>query len=632
MLSMLRNATRGWVAKLLLILLVASFAVWGVSGSLLSGSASSVISVGSTRVTPIELRLAYDRQLNQLQRQLGSRLTREQADAFGLTGSVISQLVSGAVLDEAGRKMKLGISSDRLAGLIGEDDSFRDATGRFSREQLRRVLSSIGMSEEEYVETRKAVALRNQIIEAASGETPLPDAYFDIVSAYQGEERKFEYVVIDDSDIGGIADPGDEQLKEYYDANLGEYRAPEYRKLLIVKLEAADIADEASVSDEEIATEYEARKATYTEPEKRTIQQLVFADAATAQAAAEKLAAGTSFEGLLAEQGKTAADVSLGTLAKAEIPDTTIAEAAFAASLNTPTQPVDGLFGKAILNVTEIVPGSTKPLSEVEAEIRKALAVQKAADEIFDTHDRLEDERAAGETLQKAAENTGLTPRIIEAVDRTARDRQGNIISDIPQSREVLSEAFEIDPGFEINAISIGTEGFVWVDVLEIEPERQKPLEEVREQVQEDWIAAEKAKAVATLAETFRERLASGGDFDALIGELIPAAEGELKKVVQQTQGLLRSATAIGLPQPVIAAGFSEPQGSVIALQRNSPTDWVVVKVASVSAGAKDVGGEVREAAGRQAGEDIITQLISRLQQDETVEINQTVIRQVLAQ
>ena len=632
MLSMLRNATRGWVAKLLLILLVASFAVWGVSGSLLSGSAASVISVGSTRVTPIELRLAYDRQLNQLQRQLGSRLTREQADAFGLTGSVISQLVSGAVLDEAGRKMKLGISSDRLAGLIGEDDSFRDATGRFSREQLRRVLSSIGMSEEEYVETRKAVALRNQIIEAASGETPLPDAYFDIVSAYQGEERKFEYVVIDDSDIGGIADPGDEQLKEYYDANLGEYRAPEYRKLLIVKLEAADIADEASVSDDEIAAEYEARKATYTEPEKRTIQQLVFADAATAQAAAEKLAAGTSFEGLLAEQGKTAADVSLGTLAKAEIPDTTIAEAAFAASLNTPTQPVDGLFGKAILNVTEIVPGSTKPLSEVEAEIRKALAVQKAADEIFDTHDRLEDERAAGETLQKAAENTGLTPRIIEAVDRTARDRQGNIISDIPQSREVLSEAFEIDPGFEINAISIGTEGFVWVDVLEIEPERQKPLEEVREQVQEDWIAAEKAKAVATLAETFRERLASGGDFDALIGELIPAAEGELKKVVQQTQGLLRSATAIGLPQPVIAAGFSEPQGSVIALQRNSPTDWVVVKVASVSAGATDVGGEVREAAGRQAGEDIITQLISRLQQDETVEINQTVIRQVLAQ
>ena len=632
MLSMLRDATRGWVAKILLVLLIASFAVWGVSGSIFSGNTASVIDVGDTRVTPIELRLAYDRQLNQLQRQFGTRLTREQADAFGLTGNVISQLVSGAVLDEAGRKMGLGISGDRLAGIIGEDESFRDATGRFSRAQLRQVLYSIGMSEEQYVETRKAVALRNQIIEATAGKTSLPDAYFDVLSAYQGEERKFDYVVIDESDIGEIADPADEQLKEYYDANADEYRAPEFRKLLIVKLEATDIADEAAVTDEEIAAEYEARKASYSEPEKRTIQQLVFTDAAATEAAAEKIAAGASFESLLTDQGKTAADVSLGTLAKADIPDQTIAEAAFTAGLNTPTQPVDGLFGKAILNVTEIIPGNTKPLSEVEAEIRRTLAVNRAADEIFDTHDQLEDERAAGETLQKAAENTGLTPRIIEAVDRTARDKQGSIISDIPQSREVLSEAFEIDPGFEINAISIGTEGFVWVDVLDIEPERQKPLEEVREQVRNDWITAEKAKAVSALAETFRERVGSGGEFNAAIDELIPAAEGELKKVVQQTQGLVRSATAPDLPQPVIAAGFSEPGGSVVALQRNSPTDWVVLKVASVNAGTAPVGDAVREAATRQAGDDIVNQLISRLQQDETVEINQTFIRQVLAQ
>lgn len=632
MLSMLREATRGWVAKILLVLLVASFAVWGVSGSILSGNTASVITVGDTRVTPIELRLAYDRQLNQLQRQFGTRLTREQADAFGLTGNVISQLVSGAVLDEAARKMKLGISSDRLAGIIGEDETFRDATGRFSRDQLRRALASIGMSEEEYVETRKAVALRNQIIEATAGETPLPDAYFDLLSAYQGEERKFDFVVISDGDIGQIADPDEAELKEYYEGNLDAYRAPEFRKLLIVKLEAADIADEAAISDEEVTAEYEARKASYSEPEKRTIQQLVFTSREEAEAAAQKLADGASFESLLAEQGKTAGDVSLGTLAKAGIPDTAIAEAAFAAALNTPTEPVDGLFGTAILNVTEIIPGSTKPLTEVAGEIRRTLALARAEDEIFETHDQLEDERAAGETLQKAAEIVGLKPRVIDAVDRTARDRQGNIISDIPQSQEVLSEAFEIDPGFEINAISIGTEGFVWVDVLEIEPERQKPFEEVREQVEADWLEAEKAKAVAALAETFRERLQSGGEFNSLIEELIPAGDGEAKKVVQQTQALNRLATAPGLPQPVIAAGFSQPEGSVVALQRNSPLDWVVLRVAAVNAGSSPVDEAARSAAAQQAGDDIVNQLISRLRQDETITINQPVIRQVLAQ
>ena len=64
MLSALRNAAGTWVAKLLLLLLVVSFAVWGISGSLVTGfGGNSVVTVGGTTVSPIEYRLAYDRQL-----------------------------------------------------------------------------------------------------------------------------------------------------------------------------------------------------------------------------------------------------------------------------------------------------------------------------------------------------------------------------------------------------------------------------------------------------------------------------------------------------------------------------------------------------------------------------------------
>ena len=37
MLDSLRKAAGTWVAKLLLVLLVLSFAVWGISGSMMSG-------------------------------------------------------------------------------------------------------------------------------------------------------------------------------------------------------------------------------------------------------------------------------------------------------------------------------------------------------------------------------------------------------------------------------------------------------------------------------------------------------------------------------------------------------------------------------------------------------------------
>jgi peptidyl-prolyl cis-trans isomerase D len=99
MLSALRNAAGTWVAKLLLVLLVVSFAVWGISGSVVNGFGNSVVEAGDTTVSPTEYRLAYDRQIAVMSQQFGTRLTREQAKALGIEDQVLAQLVAGAVLD-----------------------------------------------------------------------------------------------------------------------------------------------------------------------------------------------------------------------------------------------------------------------------------------------------------------------------------------------------------------------------------------------------------------------------------------------------------------------------------------------------------------------------------------------------
>src|SRR5262245_55518854 len=110
MLDVLRNAAGTWVAKALLLLLVVSFAIWGVSGKLAgSMTGNSVVTVGGTHIAPNEYRLAYDRQLAILSQQFGQRITREQAASLGIDQQVLSQLVGGAVLDEQARNMGLGV-------------------------------------------------------------------------------------------------------------------------------------------------------------------------------------------------------------------------------------------------------------------------------------------------------------------------------------------------------------------------------------------------------------------------------------------------------------------------------------------------------------------------------------------
>ena len=55
MLEALRSTARTWVAKLLLIVLVISFAVWGISGQITSGLGRTyVVAAGDTTVSPLE--------------------------------------------------------------------------------------------------------------------------------------------------------------------------------------------------------------------------------------------------------------------------------------------------------------------------------------------------------------------------------------------------------------------------------------------------------------------------------------------------------------------------------------------------------------------------------------------------
>jgi len=124
MLGILRSAAGTWVAKALLSLLVLSFLAWGVTTRMAGGFLAGhhpVITAGSTTVSITEYRLAYDRQINMLQQQIGQRISREQATAYGIDNQVLAQLVSGAVLDEQARKLGLGFSKDRLAELLRHD-------------------------------------------------------------------------------------------------------------------------------------------------------------------------------------------------------------------------------------------------------------------------------------------------------------------------------------------------------------------------------------------------------------------------------------------------------------------------------------------------------------------------------
>ncbi|AZN72152.1 peptidylprolyl isomerase [Georhizobium profundi] len=624
MLTMLRRGAQTWVAKGLFFLLVASFAVWGVSGSMFSGGGDTVVSVGETEVSALEFRLAYDRQLSLLSQQFGTRITTEQARAFGIENQVYSQLVAGAALDEQARNMQLGLSEDRLAGLIAADPAFQGINGQFSRQNFAAVLRNVGMSEDDYIRNRQQVAVRTQVVEALADGFELPDTLLDAFGRHRAETRTVDYLIVDESMIDPIGEPSDEELAAYFEDNGSRFTAPEYRSIAYVTLTASDIADPDGIDAEVVRAEFDNNADRYTSVERRTLDQLVFPNREAAEAAAVALAEGTSFDDVVAEAGRTAADVRIGTFARNQMTNAALAEAAFAVDeAGGVTDVVDGPFGPVIMRVAAIEGGEETAFEDVEAQIREDLAMAEAAQTLFDVFNAYEDARAGGLSVQDAAREQQLTPVVIEAVDRSGRTPEGDVLSDLPQSRDLLAQAFDTDIGIETQPINLGSDGYLFFEVLDIEEARDRTLDEVRDDVVADWQADQRAAALAARAEELRASAADG----------TPLAEiaTELGATVRTEYNLQRDSENATFGPEAIAAAFAGPGGHVATAPAANGAGEIVMRVNEVAISASNaISDQERAAIARSGGDDLLDQLVTRLQAEYPVRINQQLGTQAL--
>ncbi len=617
MLDALRNSAKSWVAKALLGLLVLSFGVWGISGTMFQGVGDTVVAVGDTRVTPIEYRLAYDRQLAILSRNFGTRLTTEQARALGLENQVLGQVVSNAALDEQSRRMNLGLSQGRLANIIADDPAFRGINGRFDRNVFANLLRNVGMSEEDYIVSQESAAIRSQIVEAIADGYEAPTTVMRAIYEFNNEARTLDYIVLNADAVDAVADPSDEELKSYFEANKTTYRAPEYRKIAYVRLLAGDITDPASISDAAVRADYDSRRERYTTPEQRTIEQLSFADADAAKAAAEKIAGGASFEEVVEAEGLTMSDVSLGTFEKSSVPDPAIADAAFAiAGQGNTSDVVNGSFGPVILRVTEIQQESTRSFDEVSDEIRGELALVEAETVLLDVHDAYEDARAGGDTLEEAAGKQRLTPVVVEAVDRTAQTPDGEILRNLPESQQLLAEVFDTEVGVESAPINIGAEGFLWFEVLDIIPERERSLDEVRNRVIADWKGEQTANSLGNFVTQLKTRVEDGEELSAIASEMGIPTETKYDMKRTDEDAVFGSAA--------VNAAFSGPEGVVAIADDAGNQSKILLKVSEVNtpSAPSSQPESLAAAVSSRMGDDLLNQMIGLMQNEFGVSYN----------
>jgi peptidyl-prolyl cis-trans isomerase D len=626
MLRGIRKASENWLGRgvmaVVMTLLAGSFAVWGINDIFRGFGRSTLAKVGNTEIPIEQFREAYQDQLQEMGRQIGHPISAGEASAIGLDRRVLGEMIGQAGLDQRAHQMGLGISDAEIARHITTDPNLQTVNGQFDRSKFELILHNMGYTEQRFVAEQRQAILRRQLLDTLTADMTPPKAWLDAINQFQNQERSIDYIELGPAQAGDIAPPSEEQLKKYFDERRIVFRAPEYRKIDIVTATPAELAKWTEVSDDDVKKAYDQRLASFTTPERRHVEQILFPTLDDAQAAADRIKNATSFDEIATARGLKAGDIDLGLVPKSSIVDPAVADAAFALKEGEVSAPVKTSFGAALVTVPKIEPGTVKPFADVASKLRSDLALERVKSEIQDLHDKIEDDRAGGSTIEEAAAKLKL-PVTTYNVDSSGRDPDGRPVVVMTNAAEIVRAAFASDVGVDNDPVE-SDGGYVWYDVAAITPARTRALDEVKDEVEQHWRNDEIAARLKTKANDLVDKLKNGEALDTV------AAANSVK--VETAKDIKRVGATGVISERVADAIFHTPKDAFAGAVGDDPNQWIVFRVTDVTTPTFDSkssdGEHIAQKVQGDLSEDIAAQFMSRLENDLGTSVNTSVLAQ----
>lgn len=470
MLEKIRDGSQGVIAKGILVLVILSFAFAGVSSYLGSTTDVPAAEVNGDKITKAELEQAYQSERARMEQQLGEMFAALSADEKYLESikqSVLERLVADKLIDQAAHAMGLRVSDEQIIAAIKTEPAFQ-TDGKFDNERYQAILRQLGYQPQTFRSMMRVDMTRRQLTAALVGTEFVLPGEAKQLAELQGQTRDIRYFVVDSAPFLANASVTDEQVKNYYDVNLGQFMSPEKVSLEYVELNAADFAKNSPISDEEAQAYYDEHKAQYVASEKRLAAHILVtlgSDEAAAKNKAEDLAKQLDNGADFAELAKANSDDTLsaeqgGKLDWFEpgVMDPTFDAALFALNKGQHSGVVKTDFGFHIIKLLDVQAGATVPFADVKAKIVAQLQDKQAVDQFYSLQSKLADTSyEVPDTLAEAAKAVGVAVKTTAPFSRDDIPAEFNkpdfvkaAFSDAVMLQGLNSEVVELAPNHVI--------------------------------------------------------------------------------------------------------------------------------------------------------------------------------------
>lgn len=558
MLQTLRDKTSGWIATVILGLLIVPFAFVGIEQYMVQRTDNAVARIETApswwrsapswwpasmlwRKESID-RAAFDEAFNrardQARAQQGANFDAREFEKPESKRQVLESLIDERVRKLAAEVDGVTVSDALVVQVIQADPTFQYGNGKFNQE---RYILGLQMSNpprtptqyEQYVRDR----LQATILAASLGQSSFATAgETDRLIKLLGEKRDISLVELP-APPADTAEVSAAEIQKWYDGHGEDFRSPESVSIEYVELNGAAMPPPPPPTEEALRKRYDEEKNKFLAAEQRLISHIQInvpagADAAAQKAAEDKAkriaaqakAPGADFAALARansdDLGSKPTGGDLGWMGKGNFPGA-FDDTAFKLQAGQVSDPVKGDGGWHIIQVREIKSGQQQPFELVRDTLLREETEAGRERAFNDFSAKLVDLVYKNPTtLEGPAKAVGLPVQKMAAVTRDAAANTG-----IAQNPAVVRAAFSearIQDNTVSDPIDIGEDHSVLIRVVSHTPERALPLAQVRDKV----IAAVRADRAAKLAEK---------DADALIARI---AGGETLAAVAASKQL----------------------------------------------------------------------------------------------
>lgn len=529
MLERIREGAQGTWASVILGLVILSFVFAGVGSYITSSGELAAAKVNGEEIPASALERAYQNERARMEQQFGEAfagLFSDEAYLREFRQGVLERLIADKLIEQQAIELGLRVSDTQIKSTILNMPEFQIG-GEFDNDRYLAILRQAGYQPSSFRDYLRTQMTREQLARALNGsEFNLP-AETRTLHRLHTQTRDMRYVTIPATPFQADVEATEAEQNAYYQANQNRYDTEEKVRLAYVELSADDLISAMEATEQELNDYYQENMTSYSEEEQRRASHILISfgeDEDAAQAKAEallskiktgedfaELAKAESSDSFTAENGGDLDWFGKGVM------DPAFEQATFALqNAGDLSEVVRSDFGFHIIKLTDIKPPQVTPFAEVREGIEQAVLREKAMEEFYSVQQAMAE--VAFEVPDSLDDTAAVANKEIQTSELFARTAAPAKLN----NPAILSAAFSddlIQEGVNSDSIELGDEHIIFLRVVEHEPQRTKPFDEVKGEI-EQTLVAEKAQDAAMLwAEGLVQSIADGGDIQVQLDE-----------------------------------------------------------------------------------------------------------------